>query len=142
MKQLILKWLGIRDSLNSYKREIKDLNTTISTLKDKLTDANKKYEQIYLLMHDIGTEDVKGIPWWERRTSFENMETHMLVENIKHRAAFKWIEENPSLKVHKIFHGGCLSCIVPERDGVGACRECMYANNLYGEDLSEYKSKT
>jgi|SRR6478735_8532474 len=139
MKKLILKLLGIPD----FEKEIQNLKTTIETLKNEATTTYKIYEDAFLFIKglDIKNED---IPWWEQSDSdlYSNIdfqfESIKLFNRIKKSKEIEFVTNNPSLKIRKIFHGGCLSCKTPLHNGIGACKGCKY---LMGWDYPDLSSK-
>jgi len=138
MKNYILKLLGIPN----FKKEIADLKITIETLKNEATKTYKIYEDAFCFIKGIDMKD-ENKPWWEQDSLrySDNHETMILVENIKRSKEIEFATNNPSLKVKKIFHGGCLSCKTPEEKGIGTCTGCRYLMGWNYPDLSIKKQK-
>lgn len=136
MKRYISKLLGIPD----FKKEIQDLKTTIDTLKNEATNTYKKYEEAFAIIKILDLQD-KNIPWWEQDIKYDdkNHETMRLVHDIKRSKEREFAYNNPSLKIRKIFHGGCLSCQTPLDKGIGTCTGCQYLMGWDYPDLSTKK---
>lgn len=47
--------------------------------------------------------------------------------------------ENPRLKKHIIFHGGCLECYSPLQQGLGGCLDCKYFDSDWAKPDKSYK---
>jgi hypothetical protein len=138
MKRYILKLLGIPD----FKKEIQDLKKTVETLKSEATKTYKIYEDAFCFIKGLDIQD-KNVPWWEQkdlRFDGNNYETMRLVENIKKSKQVEFATNNPSLKIRKIFHGGCLSCQTPLDKGIGTCTGCQYLMGWDYPDLSTKKN--
>lgn len=137
MKRLILKLLGFDAvSIKALKTEIEHLQTTISSLKEEVTTVYNKTEDAFNLIHLLGI-DKKDELWWENFSpNTKNFEVYLMAERIKTNAQREWVKKNPSLKVKKIFHGSCLSCEIPVKNGIGKCLGCCHANGSKFPDLS------
>lgn len=134
MKKIILKLLGVPD----FKKEIQDLNITIETLKNEATKTYKIYEDAFLIIKGLDFHNKETL-WWEQSDfKFDggNMETFQVIENIKKSKKREFAINNPSLKIKKIFHGGCLSCDTPTSKGIGTCLGCQYLMGWSFPDLS------
>ncbi len=136
MKKLILWLLGIDKDI---QKELSDLNTTIKNLKEETTKLYKEQLAVYALVEAIDIKDDEF--WWDKTTSLQNTDYNDMnrIERIKKTAAGKWIRKHPSIKIHKIFHGGCLSCKTPENDGIGECLGCSYFH--FGSSLPDLSKK-
>ena len=55
-----------------------------------------------------------------------NDDNYMLSVEIKKLIQRHYVENNPELKEHLVFHGGCLSCKTPLEQGIGICQGCFY----------------
>lgn len=106
-------------------------------LKDEATKTYKIYEDAFCFIKEIDMED-ENKPWWEQDSLRHsgNFETMRIAENIIRRKKIEFATNNPSLKVKKIFHGGCLSCKTPEKKGIGTCTGCQYLMGWDYPDLS------
>lgn len=131
MKKIILKWLGFDDvSIKSLKKEISDLETTISTLKDEATVVHGKTEQAFMIIKGLKIDKENEL-WWENN-DFHSSDPNVYIfaERIRKSAVEEWVMKHPSLKEKKIFHGGCLDCITPIEEGIGKCLGCQYMKGL------------
>jgi len=128
MRRFILKLLGCKNLL----KEVQDLKLTIESLKDNATKTYKIYEEAFCFIKGLNIKDKEGVMWWEKNIPFDgnNYETLRIVERIKKSKEIEFVEQNPSLKIHKVFHGGCLGCVTPLEEGIGKCLGCEYLRGI------------
>lgn len=136
MKKILFKWFGIAE----LKKEIADLHTTINTLKNEATVTYKKYEEAFAIIKCLSLEN-KDKLWWEQDIRYDgkNHEVIRLVHDIKRSKEIEFATSNPSLRINKKFHGGCLGCVAPIERGLGTCTGCKYLMGWDYKDLSQYK---
>lgn len=138
MKKLLLKLLGFDAvSMQSLRAEVAELRTTIASLKADATAVYEKTEQAFVIIKQLNIDNTNEL-WWENvKIDHSNPEVWRLAENIKKSARREWVQNNPSLKVRKIFHGGCLGCVTPINEGIGKCLGCKYLSGGGLPDLSK-----
>ena len=126
----------------NFKKEIRDLKTTIETMKDEATKTYKIYEEAFIMIKLMDLQD-KNVPWYEQDIKYDgnNHDTMRLVYDIKRSKEQEFARNNPSLKIHKIFHGGCLGCLTPIEKGIGVCTGCQYLMGWSYPDLSSTNKK-
>lgn len=136
-----MSWIASILGIPNFKKEIQDLKTTIDTLKKEATSTYKKYEEAFAIIKALDLQD-KNKRWWEQDIKYDgkNHETMMLVHNIKRSEEREFAANNPSLKIRKIFHGGCLYCQTPLDKGIGVCTGCQYLMGWDYPDLSTKKT--
>lgn len=118
-----------------FKQQVADLNTTIESVSIQITDAHKKAEKVLKIMEGFEM-GVKDKPWWNNNEFLMNcpdMDTHILATRIQKEAKIKWVEKNKSLKVHNIFHGGCIGCKTPLNTNLGTCLGCQYLTTNWND---------
>lgn len=113
--------------LNIFKR-LKNLETTIKTLEKEITKLSMFTDETF--PEDPNLSDYE---------SFEDFSDYNEINKIRQR---RWILLHPSLKIKKIFHGGCLSCNTPLEEGIKICLKCQYFNADWNlKDLSKKINK-
>lgn len=134
MRKILLRLFGIPD----FWQQISGLQATINSLQNDLTKQYEKSEQVFLFLNNIATNE--KIPWFEDENVLKDhgCDVRNLAYTIRREQNIQFARDYASLKIHKIFHGGCLGCLSPAMQGIGICLKCKYLmglNSGYG-DLS------
>lgn len=112
-----------------FKQEINDLRATIDSLKDEVTEINKKIDQSSKILTTMGMADT-NLPWWKDErilyAADTDSDTRLLAYNIESGQKRDYARKHPSLKQKAVYHGGCLGCKRPETEGLGGCKGCQY----------------
>lgn len=144
MKKRFLKWLGFDvNAIQTLQNDVKDLQSTISNLKTEATDYYKKIEDVGIVIKMLDI-DKKNEFWWEDRNYLRTCRDFKIMEfarNIQDNAAREWVNNHPSVKVRKIFHGGCLGCATPLNKGIGVCLGCSYFGDGCSSSLPDLSTK-
>ena len=144
--------------LKNYKKqrqdilsEIKDLLVTVDTLKSNITELHQEFS----LIQNANTEQRNlKLDWFEDEVYLKSLyedrmdnghgfdsyrEIRDYAEYLKKQKKIKYIMENPSLKMQQVYHGGCLGCKTPIKDGIKSCLGCKYFNGVVSNypDLSK-----
>ena len=109
--------------------------TTVETLNKEALRLYSELESLIIVSNEIRiTEDQHGFP----ELTDQHFIYNELEQKIIKKSQTRWIDEHRSLKIHKVFHGGCLRCVTPNKDGIGACLGCQYKDaNWNLPDLSK-----
>lgn len=136
---IITKFFRWITGLSEMHRQINDLKTTISTLQCKAEKTYDVYEKAYAIILSLDHQD-KTKKWWEDddRLRVSDWETRKLIYQIRDSETQRFAKENPSLRIKKTFHGGCISCDKQLEKGVGYCLGCCY---LMGRDYPDLSTK-
>ena len=143
MKELILKLLGFdKTSIQTLRKEIVDLEITISTLSKDLSEIYTKVEKAFIIINQLGI-DIDNELWWEkdRCEHFDNPDTAIIASRIRHDAIINWVKKYPTLKERKTFHGGCIGCVTPIEYGIGKCLGCQFLSGWNKPSLFKDKNK-
>jgi len=107
--------------IRELRKEVEYLRTTIEKLKSEITDISH-------LKKNFGIEQ-DDFPELDSELYFElsHDELRQISNKIKNLQRI-WISQRPSLKIKKIFHGGCLVCNTPHEKGIIVCLNCQYFN--------------
>ena len=117
------------------KRQFKDLQVTSNSLMDDITKVSSKIEDSIHIAKIKLDVDMTDELWWEKVECPKNADfnTRQYYYELEKMGKKTYAKTHPSLKKHIIFHGGCLGCGIPQKEGLGRCLGCGYYDWMSGK---------